>query len=243
MHHGTCVTHVSWCMSGSLTRGGEETFRTFPAYVQPAIYVSGKNSMARLTFMMKGTSMITKQTSLYVNVAPSLTILIPLCKAGGKHCAQKYKTRYIMSSVCIRCNIFSHLSFFNVCGCMFAAILKKYNATHSVIYPSPIYIRKAKIMRLESLSLEMRECVVFVTSAVMSADITLNKNVNKFPACSNQKAFTEKVRRKSFHLVWAEAITLTMLITSKHSFCGPSWYNAIQRYHGTVTDIEAAKTN
>ena len=24
MHHGTCVTHVSWCMSGSLTRGGGE---------------------------------------------------------------------------------------------------------------------------------------------------------------------------------------------------------------------------
>ena len=24
MHHGTCVTHVLWCMSGSLTCGGEE---------------------------------------------------------------------------------------------------------------------------------------------------------------------------------------------------------------------------
>ena len=24
MHHGTCITHVPWCMSGSLTRGGEE---------------------------------------------------------------------------------------------------------------------------------------------------------------------------------------------------------------------------
>ena len=24
MHHGTCVTHVSWCMSWSLTRGGRE---------------------------------------------------------------------------------------------------------------------------------------------------------------------------------------------------------------------------
>ena len=22
MHHGTCMTHVPWCMSGSLTRGG-----------------------------------------------------------------------------------------------------------------------------------------------------------------------------------------------------------------------------
>ena len=24
MHHGTCLTHVSWCMSGSLNRGGGE---------------------------------------------------------------------------------------------------------------------------------------------------------------------------------------------------------------------------
>ena len=24
MHHGTCVTHVPWCMSGTLTRGGGE---------------------------------------------------------------------------------------------------------------------------------------------------------------------------------------------------------------------------
>ena len=24
MHHDTCVTHVPWCMSGSLTRGGRE---------------------------------------------------------------------------------------------------------------------------------------------------------------------------------------------------------------------------
>ena len=29
MHHGTCVTHVSWCMSGSLTRGGGENGRLF----------------------------------------------------------------------------------------------------------------------------------------------------------------------------------------------------------------------
>ena len=27
MHHGTCVTHVPWCMSGSLTRGGGENVR------------------------------------------------------------------------------------------------------------------------------------------------------------------------------------------------------------------------
>ena len=35
--HGTCVTHVPWCISGSLTRSGGETFPAFPAHAQPAI--------------------------------------------------------------------------------------------------------------------------------------------------------------------------------------------------------------
>ena len=30
MHHGTCVTHVPWCMSGSLTRGGGENAPGIP---------------------------------------------------------------------------------------------------------------------------------------------------------------------------------------------------------------------
>ena len=30
MHHGTCVTHVPWCMSGSLTGGGGENVPGIP---------------------------------------------------------------------------------------------------------------------------------------------------------------------------------------------------------------------
>ena len=30
MHHGTCVTHVSWCMSGSLSRGGGQNVPGIP---------------------------------------------------------------------------------------------------------------------------------------------------------------------------------------------------------------------
>ena len=43
MHHGTCVTHVPWCMPGLLTRvflwiqRRGETFPAFPAHAQPAI--------------------------------------------------------------------------------------------------------------------------------------------------------------------------------------------------------------
>ena len=41
MHHGTCVTHVPWCMLGSLTNGFPwsrsrgKTFPAFPAHAQP----------------------------------------------------------------------------------------------------------------------------------------------------------------------------------------------------------------
>ena len=37
MHHGTCVTHVPWCMSGLLTRGGGKMFPAFPAHAQSEI--------------------------------------------------------------------------------------------------------------------------------------------------------------------------------------------------------------
>ena len=43
MHHGTCVTHMPWSMSGSLTIGflwnrrRGKTFPAFPAHAQPAI--------------------------------------------------------------------------------------------------------------------------------------------------------------------------------------------------------------
>ena len=30
MHHGTCITHVPWCMSGSLPHGGGENFPGIP---------------------------------------------------------------------------------------------------------------------------------------------------------------------------------------------------------------------
>ena len=36
-HHGTCVTHVPWYISGSLTSGNGKTFPAFPGHAQPAI--------------------------------------------------------------------------------------------------------------------------------------------------------------------------------------------------------------
>ena len=43
MHHGTCVTHVPWCMSGSLTRGGGENVPGIPG--NSKFYVSDKRPM------------------------------------------------------------------------------------------------------------------------------------------------------------------------------------------------------
>ena len=41
MHHGTCMTHVPWCIPGSLTSGFHwsrwQGKRAFPAHAQPAI--------------------------------------------------------------------------------------------------------------------------------------------------------------------------------------------------------------
>ena len=45
MRHGTCVTHVPWCMSGSLVSGGGKTFPAFPAHAHPQFSVSDKRPM------------------------------------------------------------------------------------------------------------------------------------------------------------------------------------------------------
>ena len=46
MHHGTCVTHVPWCMSVSLNRGrGEKRSRHSRRMRNPQFYVSGKRPM------------------------------------------------------------------------------------------------------------------------------------------------------------------------------------------------------
>ena len=48
MHHGTCVTHVPWCMSGSLNRGGGgKRSRHSRRMRNSQFYVSGKRPMSR----------------------------------------------------------------------------------------------------------------------------------------------------------------------------------------------------
>ena len=48
MHHGTCVTHVPWCMSGSLTCGGRgKRSRHSRRMRNPQFYVSGKRPIGK----------------------------------------------------------------------------------------------------------------------------------------------------------------------------------------------------
>ena len=44
MHHGTCVTHVPWCMSGSLTCGGGENVPVIP----------GARATRNFTYLVRG---------------------------------------------------------------------------------------------------------------------------------------------------------------------------------------------
>ena len=44
MHHGTCITHVPWCMSGSLTHGGGENVPGIP----------GACTTLRFTYLTRG---------------------------------------------------------------------------------------------------------------------------------------------------------------------------------------------
>ena len=44
MHHGTCVTHVPWCMSGSLTGGGGENVPGIP----------GACTTRKFTYLVRG---------------------------------------------------------------------------------------------------------------------------------------------------------------------------------------------
>ena len=44
MHHGTCVTHVPWCMSGSLNRGGGENVPGIP----------GAYATHNITYLVRG---------------------------------------------------------------------------------------------------------------------------------------------------------------------------------------------
>ena len=51
MHHGTCVTHVPWCMSGSLTRGGVENVSGIPGACAPTVLRIWQEAHGSVSFL------------------------------------------------------------------------------------------------------------------------------------------------------------------------------------------------
>ena len=54
MHHGTCVSHVPWCMSGLLAPDGGKTFPAFPAHAHLQFSISCKRPIAKLVKIVYG---------------------------------------------------------------------------------------------------------------------------------------------------------------------------------------------
>ena len=61
MHYGTCVTHVPWCMSGSLTRGGKENVPGIP----------GACATRNFTYLVRGSCPV----SVYLD---GVRVLVPV---------------------------------------------------------------------------------------------------------------------------------------------------------------------
>ena len=92
MHHGTCVTHVPWCMSGSLTRGGGKTFPAFSAHAQPAIL--------RIWYIMNVKYMPSSMCS------PCVGLIGPISLPVVCHCVRlECSVPYLVLNTVLDCNL------------------------------------------------------------------------------------------------------------------------------------------
>ena len=89
MHHGTCVTHLPWCMSGSLTCGDGENVPIIPGACAPAILRiwqeapwglgSLHSQIERLGLKCKNTFISTKfATYSNIHILPGVWCLSPV---------------------------------------------------------------------------------------------------------------------------------------------------------------------
>ena len=59
MHHGTCVTHVPWCMLGSLTRGGGENVPGIPgAYATHNFTYLARGPLSNITRLLHSPGLV-----------------------------------------------------------------------------------------------------------------------------------------------------------------------------------------
>ena len=74
MHHVTCVTHVPWCMSGSLDPSGGETF---PAHAHPQFSVSVKRPMHLKHLMLHSIFKYSISFVWHFNITHAINYYIP----------------------------------------------------------------------------------------------------------------------------------------------------------------------
>ena len=101
MHHGTCVTHVPWCMSGSVARGGgRKRFRHSRRMRNTQLYVSGKrplvinNRMAGLLWLVGNRHWRNSQCF----VAMSLSLYWSLNGLNGRQLKKHFLERKCINS-------------------------------------------------------------------------------------------------------------------------------------------------
>ena len=70
MHHGTCVTHVPWCMSWSLTRGGGENVPGIPG----ACATRNFTYLVRGPWSVRTVLTVTESTLVFVSQANICTL-------------------------------------------------------------------------------------------------------------------------------------------------------------------------
>ena len=76
MHHGTCVTHVPWCMSGSLTCGDGENVPGIPGACAPAILrIWQEAHYTHVVCRLQAMSMRTFNVEVFVSVLQKILIL------------------------------------------------------------------------------------------------------------------------------------------------------------------------
>ena len=77
MHHGTCVTHVPWCMSGSLTHGCVENVPGIP----------GACATHKFTYLARGPCLGTLTLSIHVLVFLFVELIFEyqLCTGNSVH--------------------------------------------------------------------------------------------------------------------------------------------------------------
>ena len=99
MHHGTCVTHVPWRMSGSLTRGGGENVPGIP----------GACATRNFTYLVRGAWNNGMRCMFCCVLMPTWSSLVsPQVTATTIICATSDNKAGFVTILCFQCNIPIH---------------------------------------------------------------------------------------------------------------------------------------